>query len=470
MALDINKEWELFVESQKLTKRVATLLTEAHIEKEQGEECLIITAHAENAFDLQELWHVDFSKLEKEFAAEVMMQIELIFCVDRQLFLNKKIKFNTKFMATREFIDSLNIEENVFELLEDTTIGYLVHYAAPYTGGGEIKIPAGTKIVPYGPMSDEHLYVRLEEENAMLEARMLEQEKLAIPQLADRIGGFSLFISESQVKMLNIRFEEGGSRQRLLDIFKLLRGERIGEAEEEDVSSFAEFLLMEEPEPPFEPKLQGVQVLFNSTPLKGTKYVESLPDTICAHPDRYSDLAPLTVREVAERCDWPHINHLFRSDKRTYEAVKNCYKEASHRGVAEATNILGVLAYNDEHNEREGETFFKKAALHGSKNAMINMFTLLWTNQEYSKAARWLHTVLDMPKPSLICLYNLAYLSFNGGGSTECLMPSDLDFARQLLKKICDTNAAEICYDERGIPELAHKFLAYIHAHPTNAK
>lgn len=36
-------------------------------------------------------------------------------------------------MATIEYIESLHINENVFELLEDTTIGYLSHYATEYT-------------------------------------------------------------------------------------------------------------------------------------------------------------------------------------------------------------------------------------------------------------------------------------------------------------------------------------------------
>ena len=37
-------------------------------------------------------------------------------------------------MATQEQIKSLKIDENVFELLEDTTLEYLVHFAAPFTG------------------------------------------------------------------------------------------------------------------------------------------------------------------------------------------------------------------------------------------------------------------------------------------------------------------------------------------------
>ena len=42
-------------------------------------------------------------------------------------------------MADRKFIESLNIEDNVFELKENSTISYLVQYFAPYTGAGNMK-------------------------------------------------------------------------------------------------------------------------------------------------------------------------------------------------------------------------------------------------------------------------------------------------------------------------------------------
>lgn len=38
-------------------------------------------------------------------------------------------------MATQEQVEALKIDENVFELVEDTELEYLVHFAAPFTGG-----------------------------------------------------------------------------------------------------------------------------------------------------------------------------------------------------------------------------------------------------------------------------------------------------------------------------------------------
>lgn len=125
-------------------------------------------------------------------------------------------------MATTEYIESLKISENVFELQEDTTICYLSHYAAPYTGGGEIVVPAGMRFAAYGPMRDDALYMDLVGENEELHARMVEQEKAECSQLANRLMGFSFFITEEEVGKLNLKYVDG-SKERLLEIFHLIR-------------------------------------------------------------------------------------------------------------------------------------------------------------------------------------------------------------------------------------------------------
>ena len=68
-------------------------------------------------------------------------------------------------MADIKFIESLNIEDNIFELKESCIIGYLVHYSAPFTGGGEHEIPAGTRFCLHGPMRDDAMYMHIIEEN-----------------------------------------------------------------------------------------------------------------------------------------------------------------------------------------------------------------------------------------------------------------------------------------------------------------
>ena len=126
-------------------------------------------------------------------------------------------------MADRKFIESLNIEDNVFELKKNSTISYLVQYFAPYTGAGEYEIPAGTKFCMYGPMRDDAMYMDIvgDVDSNLFEA-LKEKEKKTIPQLSTRITGFSFYITEQQMKGFPLDFLSG-SRERCLEIFELIR-------------------------------------------------------------------------------------------------------------------------------------------------------------------------------------------------------------------------------------------------------
>ena len=125
-------------------------------------------------------------------------------------------------MAEIKFIESLNIEDNVFELKENCTISYLVHYFAPYTGAGEYEIPAGTRFCMYGPMGSDTMYMDVvgDIDKNLLEA-LMEREKAAIPHLCTRISGFSFYITRQQMEELPLNFISG-SRERCLEIFRLL--------------------------------------------------------------------------------------------------------------------------------------------------------------------------------------------------------------------------------------------------------
>ena len=126
-------------------------------------------------------------------------------------------------MADRKFIESLNIEDNVFELKENCTISYLVHYRAPYTGAGEYEIPAGTRFCMYGPMGSDRMYMDIvgDMDKNLLEA-LMEKEKAVIPELSTRISGFSFYITRKQMEELPLNFISG-SRERCLEIIKLIR-------------------------------------------------------------------------------------------------------------------------------------------------------------------------------------------------------------------------------------------------------
>lgn len=125
-------------------------------------------------------------------------------------------------MATREEIEALKIDENVFELVEDTESKYLVHFAAPFTGSDKCLVPKGTAFAPQSPMRGDALYMHLVEENDELYKRMEELVKTNYEQLYTRLQGFSFFITEEQLKTLPLKFRSG-SAERVLDIMRKLR-------------------------------------------------------------------------------------------------------------------------------------------------------------------------------------------------------------------------------------------------------
>lgn len=129
-------------------------------------------------------------------------------------------------MATQEYIKSLCLGDNIFEFITDTEIRYLIHFAAPLTGGGKILIHVGIKFAPYGPMRDDALYIGLVEDNDNLLHQMLQQEKDNHPGLANRIQGFSFFITEEEIKKSNLKFVNG-SKERVLEIIKLIRDSNL---------------------------------------------------------------------------------------------------------------------------------------------------------------------------------------------------------------------------------------------------
>lgn len=125
-------------------------------------------------------------------------------------------------MATEAQIKALKIDENVFELTEDTELEYLVHFAAPFTGADKCLVPKGTAFAPHSPMRGDALYMHLIGENEELFKKMEQQVKVNYEQLYTRLQGFSFFITEEQLKTLPLKFRSG-SAERVLDIMMTLR-------------------------------------------------------------------------------------------------------------------------------------------------------------------------------------------------------------------------------------------------------
>ena len=120
------------------------------------------------------------------------------------------------------FLESLNIENNVFELLDDATIGYLVQFAAPFTGGDNIIVPKGTKFAPHGLMRNDALYMHIIDKDDKLLTSMEEKVKGKYEGLYSRLSGFSFYITEEQIHNLPLKFVSG-SKDELIEQMVLLR-------------------------------------------------------------------------------------------------------------------------------------------------------------------------------------------------------------------------------------------------------
>ena len=129
-------------------------------------------------------------------------------------------------MADRQFLESLKIGDNIFELAENCKMGYLIQYYAPCTGCGEYEIPAGIKFCLTGPMRDDAMYLRVIDTDSELANRLsetlVEKERKENPALCERLAGFSFFITELQLKNLPLNFISG-SRERSVKIMELIR-------------------------------------------------------------------------------------------------------------------------------------------------------------------------------------------------------------------------------------------------------
>ena len=146
--------------------------------------------------------------------------LKLVWLCSHLHHLCHKIK---KDMATREQLEALKIDNNVFELAEDTELKYLIHFAAPGTGADKCLVPKGTAFAPHSPMRDDALYMHtVDEDDEELYAKMAAQVKDNYEDLFDRLQGFSFYITEEQLKTLPLKFRSG-SAERLLDIMRQLR-------------------------------------------------------------------------------------------------------------------------------------------------------------------------------------------------------------------------------------------------------
>jgi len=101
----------------------------------------------------------------------------------------------------------------------------------------------------------------------------------------------------------------------------------------------------------------------------------------------------------------------------------------------------------------------------GSHNAMLNLFTILWTEEKYEEAINLLAEVYEKPSPSLKCLWNKAFFHFMGEDyAHNPIKKKSKRAAKKILRLILEKEGDMLYNEEKGVFKTAREFLAYIDA------
>lgn len=197
----------------------------------------------------------------------------------------------------------------------------------------------------------------------------------------------------------------------------------------------------------FRPHFLGVYQFLNSTPLKGAKYAERLDNAV--------------IRQNVEECNWLFYEYMMKNDEAVFASIKRWYMDALADGIFEAANNLGILAYSFEQKHEDGKAFLQLAIEHGSLNAMINMFTILWV-EDAKTGIDFLEKNMVSAIPSLRCMYNLAYLYYMGDKEKGNMLTKNKEQALSILTKIVECEGNPIYVVEKDAIEKARKFIKYL--------
>lgn len=195
----------------------------------------------------------------------------------------------------------------------------------------------------------------------------------------------------------------------------------------------------------YNPRIFGIRNFENGVPLFGTRYVEGLSGKI---------------KVAAEKSDWAMIHMM---DQQDLDKVKNCYQKALGDGLYEAANNLGIIVSNFEGNTKEGIKLFKRGMNGGSHHAMLNLFTILWSDERYQDAVDLLAQVREIGSPSLKCLWNLAFLHFMGEDYPHNpIKEKSPDNAKKILGEILDKQEDPLYNEDKDVFMVSKDFLEYI--------
>ena len=177
------------------------------------------------------------------------------------------------------------------------------------------------------------------------------------------------------------------------------------------------------------------------------RVVELQPDTRYKFDEA---LHPAFPRPIPENCVAfaPRLKGLYSFESRDdldfysengLQVTGHDYWESYKKsGDIEAANNYGIYLANSGDSMQAIEVF-TEIAEKGCHNAMLNIFTIYWANeQDYKKAAEWLEYISGSDNPSIKCIWNLATLYYFGENLPNNPFRKDLIKAKHLLARIKD--------------------------------
>lgn len=214
-------------------------------------------------------------------------------------------------------------------------------------------------------------------------------------------------------------------------------------------------------------ELTGLRTFYAVQPLKNSKFIDSLPEDIMFGIDttitsRLPEFGPCSAKQIAEECNWLLLSEIYDKDKELLEKIKECYNLAVKSGSSEALNNLGILAYNYEDQPETGINLIRTAISQGSKNAMQNYFTMLWTNEEYTKAINFLCDITEQKDTSLRCLWNMSILYYLGDKINHNFLKQDIGKVKTLLERIISREGAPSNEEEFKMFDMSRLFLQLV--------
>ena len=175
------------------------------------------------------------------------------------------------------------------------------------------------------------------------------------------------------------------------------------------------------------------------------RVVELYPTTSLRFDENHKseDDEPFTLEKINAFSPKLYGQYSFDLDIEDEEILLNMGKnqtlfenQVAESRTPEALNRLAISVCENGDSSRAIQLFIE-AGEGGCHDAMINLFTLYWSNElDYKSAINYMLYVEKSDNPSLKCLYNLAVLYFYGGNLNGNTLERDIPSAKKVLHQI----------------------------------